>query len=58
MPSHVKKIRKYRDTILAGLDESNSELVEEQLNKMLSYFLKAAENDTKKISNLIKVQLF
>ena len=43
-----KKIRKYRDTILAGLDESNSELVEEQLNKMISYFLKAAENDTKK----------
>ena len=43
-----KKIKKYRDTILSGLDESNSELVEEQLNKMISYFLKAAENDTKK----------
>ena len=43
-----KKIKKYRDTILSGLDESNSELVEEQLNKMISYFLKAAENETKK----------
>ena len=43
-----KKIKKYRDTILSGLDEANSELVEEQLNGMISYFLKAAENDTKK----------
>lgn len=43
-----KKIRKYRDAILSGFDEENSELVEEQLNKMISYYLKASENDTKK----------